>query len=133
MVTRAPTSDDGAPGVSPGGSGAAASGASGGLGPDDDLPAGSAGRRRAGRLPSLAELGAFDLPEPAPPRPRLSGRLTEEDLRGLAAGTRLSSVVAGRHFDCLSPIDDVRATAAYRLEAARLMIGEALDLAAGVA
>ena len=85
MVTRAPTSDDGAPGVSPGGSGAAASGASGGLGPDDDLPAGSAGRRRAGRLPSLAELGAFDLPEPAPPRPRLSGRLTEEDLRGLPA------------------------------------------------
>ncbi len=40
-------------------------------------------RRRAGSLPSLAELGAFDLPPPARPRP--SGRLTEEDLRGLPA------------------------------------------------
>lgn len=59
-------------------------------------------------------------------------RRLEEDLRGLAAGTRLSSVVAGRHFDCLSPIDDVRATAAYRLEAAMAVAGEALDRAAGV-
>jgi len=83
MVTRIPTSDDGDPGVSPGDSDAAASGETGSRAPGDGLPAGPAGRRRAGRLPSLAELGAFDLPQPAPPRPRLSGRLTEEDLRGL--------------------------------------------------
>lgn len=44
-----------------------------------------------------------------------------------------SSLVAARHLEGLSPIDDVRATAAYRLEAALAAVGEALDAAAGVA
>ncbi|PZF77796.1 xanthine dehydrogenase family protein subunit M [Aestuariivirga litoralis] len=55
----------------------------------------------------------------------------EADLRGLA-GTP-SALVAPRHLLGLSPIDDVRATAAYRLEAALSAIGEALDMAAGAA
>ena len=54
--------------------------------PASDGPAapGSTPRRRTGGLPSLAELGAFDLPPP-PARPRATGRLTDEDLRGLPA------------------------------------------------
>lgn len=36
-------------------------------------------------MPSLAELGAFDLPDPSSQSPRRSGRLTDEDLRGLPA------------------------------------------------
>lgn len=52
---------------------------------DGPSPApGSPPRRRTGGLPSLAELGAFDLPPP-PARPRATGRLTDEDLRGLPA------------------------------------------------
>ena len=42
-----------------------------------------------------------------------------------------SSIVSPRHVAGLSPIDDVRATAAYRLEAAITVVGEALDRAAG--
>lgn len=60
-------------------------------------------------------------------------RQLEEDLRGLVPGEKPSSRVAARHFESLSPIDDVRATAAYRLEAAMTVVGEALDRAAGVA
>jgi CO/xanthine dehydrogenase FAD-binding subunit len=56
----------------------------------------------------------------------------EDELRGLAAGEKPSSRVAAAHFESLSPIDDVRATAAYRLQAAMTVVGEALDLAAGV-
>ena len=58
-------------------------------------------------------------------------RELEAELRGLAG--RPSSVVAARHLAGLSPIDDVRATAGYRLEAALCAVGEALDRAAGVA
>jgi CO/xanthine dehydrogenase FAD-binding subunit len=58
-------------------------------------------------------------------------RELEAELRGLAG--RPSSVVAARHLAGLSPIDDVRATAGYRLEAALSAVGEALDRAAGVA
>ena len=54
----------------------------------------------------------------------------ESDLRGLAG--KPSAIVAARHLAGLSPIDDVRASAAYRLEAARAAVGEALDLAAGL-
>lgn len=57
----------------------------------------------------------------------------EAELVGLAGRARPSHHLAERHFDGLAPIDDVRATAAYRLEAARAAVGEALDLAAGVA
>ena len=41
-------------------------------------------------------------------------------------------MLAPRHLAGLAPIDDVRATAAYRLEAALSAVGEALDLAVGV-
>ncbi|MFM8746810.1 MAG: FAD binding domain-containing protein [Aestuariivirga sp.] len=54
----------------------------------------------------------------------------EQDLRGLGPGVKPSSLVAPRHLAPLSPIDDVRAGAAYRLEAALAVIGEALDRAA---
>ena len=54
----------------------------------------------------------------------------EADLVGHAGPP--SRLVAPRHLAGLSPIDDVRATAAYRLEAALSVIGEALDLAAGM-
>ena len=54
----------------------------------------------------------------------------ESELLGLAG--RPSAILAARHLAGLSPIDDVRATAAYRLEAALSAVGEALDLAAGM-
>ena len=57
----------------------------------------------------------------------------EAALRELAPGERPSALVEQRHFAGLAPIDDVRATAAYRLEAARAAVGEALDRAAGAA
>jgi len=57
----------------------------------------------------------------------------EAALRDLAPGVRPSGLVKPHHFAALSPIDDVRATAAYRFEAARTAVGEALDRAAGVA
>jgi CO/xanthine dehydrogenase FAD-binding subunit len=56
----------------------------------------------------------------------------ERALAGLASGIAPSSMLADEHFAPLSPIDDVRATAAYRLEAARAVVAEALDRAAGV-
>lgn len=55
----------------------------------------------------------------------------ESDLAGLEPGVAPSSIVSPRHVAGLSPIDDVRATAAYRLEAAITVVGEALDRAAG--
>ncbi|MBC8038763.1 MAG: FAD binding domain-containing protein [Rhizobiales bacterium] len=62
-------------------------------------------------------------------------RLTEleHDLKNLAADVRPSSIIAKRHIAGLSPIDDVRATAAYRGDAALRIIGEALDRAGGSA
>lgn len=54
----------------------------------------------------------------------------EQDLRGLGPCVKPSSLVTPRHLAPLSPIDDVRAGAAYRLEAALAVIGEALDRAA---
>ena len=59
-------------------------------------------------------------------------RLTalEGDLRNLAAHAKPSSILAERHIAGLSPIDDVRATAAYRNDAGLRLIGEALDRAA---
>ena len=55
----------------------------------------------------------------------------EAELRGLSG--KPSAIVAPHHLAGLAPIDDVRATAGYRLEAALSAVGEALDLAAGVA
>jgi CO/xanthine dehydrogenase FAD-binding subunit len=54
----------------------------------------------------------------------------EAELRGF--GGRPSAILTPRHLAGLAPIDDVRATAAYRLEAALSAVGEALDLAAGL-
>ncbi len=58
-------------------------------------------------------------------------RLTEleRDLQGLEAGVMPSSIVAARHVAALSPIDDVRAAAAYRMDAAVAVVSEALDRA----
>ena len=56
----------------------------------------------------------------------------EEALRGLPAGARPSSRIEDHHFQPLAPIDDVRAPATYRIEAARTIVGEALDRAFGV-
>ena len=57
----------------------------------------------------------------------------ETDLRNSPPDVRPSSIVAKRHLLGLSPIDDVRATAAYRSDAAFHLIGGALDEAAGEA
>lgn len=57
--------------------------------------------------------------------------LLEAELSGLAG--RPSALVAPRHLAGLAPIDDVRASAAYRREAALAAVGEALDRAAGFA
>lgn len=55
----------------------------------------------------------------------------ERDLAGLAGHIRPSSILEPRHVAELRPIDDVRATAEYRVDAALAVIGEALDQAAG--
>ncbi len=56
----------------------------------------------------------------------------EKALIGLPRGVAPSSVIRPEHLDTLSPIDDVRATAAYRRDAARTIAGRALDRAFGV-
>ena len=56
----------------------------------------------------------------------------ERDIQNIASGARPSSIVDVRHLAALSPISDVRATDAYRREAAIAVVGEALDRAAGV-
>ena len=53
----------------------------------------------------------------------------EDCLRGQPASPGLSKVVTPTHLSVLSPIDDVRATAAYRLEAAEELVRRTLDLA----
>jgi CO/xanthine dehydrogenase FAD-binding subunit len=60
-------------------------------------------------------------------------RLTvlEDRLVGATAATRLSSLVAADDLAALTPIDDVRGSAAYRIEAAQELVGRAIDLAAG--
>ena len=57
----------------------------------------------------------------------------EQALTDLPPNGKPSTVVEPHHVAGLSPIDDVRATAGYRLEAAMAVVGEALDRAAGVA
>jgi CO/xanthine dehydrogenase FAD-binding subunit len=53
----------------------------------------------------------------------------ETVLLGTPASSGLGSLVTAGHLGSLSPIDDVRGSAAYRLDAARELIGRALDLA----
>ncbi len=55
----------------------------------------------------------------------------EGELAGLAAGIRPSTRVSARHVTQLAPIDDVRAEAWYRRDAAIHVVGAALDRAAG--
>ncbi|RST86016.1 xanthine dehydrogenase family protein subunit M [Aquibium carbonis] len=50
----------------------------------------------------------------------------EEDLVGRPADTSTLAIIGDRHFAGLSPIADVRGSAAYRLEAAREIVGRAL-------
>jgi CO/xanthine dehydrogenase FAD-binding subunit len=54
----------------------------------------------------------------------------EEDLLKLPAGAKPSSIITPEHLHTLSPITDVRASAAYRQDAARALVAEALDGAA---
>ena len=57
---------------------------------------------------------------------RLSG--LEEAIVGVAIdGERLSNIVEARYLLPLRPLSDVRGTAAYRLDAARTLVGRALD------
>jgi CO/xanthine dehydrogenase FAD-binding subunit len=56
----------------------------------------------------------------------------ERALIGLAPDIRPSSLVLPRHLAALAPIGDVRASAEYRMQAAGVLIGDVLDLAAGV-
>jgi CO/xanthine dehydrogenase FAD-binding subunit len=51
----------------------------------------------------------------------------ERALAGVSVSTRLSELIQSEHFSSLSPIDDVRATAAYRHEAAQILVRRALD------
>jgi len=58
----------------------------------------------------------------------------ERDLVGKPCAAGIGKQVAAGHLADLSPIDDVRATAAYRIDAARTLIGRALErCVAGVA
>jgi CO/xanthine dehydrogenase FAD-binding subunit len=50
----------------------------------------------------------------------------EKALTGTAAGPDIHQLLKAEHFSCLSPIDDVRATAAYRREAAQTLVRRAL-------
>lgn len=56
-------------------------------------------------------------------------RLTELErtLTGARAGPGIGRLVTPRHLSGLSPIDDVRATAAYRRDAARILVARALE------
>lgn len=58
--------------------------------------------------------------------------LLEHDLVGLVSAQAPSSVLRSEHFSRLRPIDDVRATARYRRDAAWTLVGDALDQAAAV-
>ncbi|MCB1380555.1 MAG: FAD binding domain-containing protein [Alphaproteobacteria bacterium] len=56
----------------------------------------------------------------------------EQDLVGLSGQILPSTMIRSDHLNCLVPIDDVRATAGYRQDAAIVAIGRALDQAWGV-
>ncbi len=51
----------------------------------------------------------------------------ERALGGIVVGPSMHDVIRAEHFSRLSPIDDIRATAAYRLDAAQTLVRRALD------
>jgi CO/xanthine dehydrogenase FAD-binding subunit len=51
----------------------------------------------------------------------------ERALVGVAIGPQLQTIPGAAHFASLSPIDDVRATAVYRQEAAQTLLRRALN------
>ena len=55
----------------------------------------------------------------------------ENALLGAPARIGLGALVSREHLTALSPIDDVRATASYRIDAARTLIARALDACVG--
>jgi CO/xanthine dehydrogenase FAD-binding subunit len=61
-------------------------------------------------------------------------RLTalEHALVGAAARTGLGTIAQAEHLEQLSPIDDVRAAARYRSDAALTLVGRALDACVGI-
>jgi len=58
-------------------------------------------------------------------------RELEAALVGVPADSRLQALVSPQHLHCLSPIDDVRATAAYRRDAVLVIVRRALDTCVG--
>ena len=56
----------------------------------------------------------------------------ERDLAGLPKERSPSSVLDPRHLSSLKPIDDIRATARYRADAARQLVSDALDRASEI-
>ena len=56
---------------------------------------------------------------------RLAG--LEADLAGRPASPETASIVGARHLEALSPIDDVRGTAAYRRDAAVVLVRRAIE------
>ena len=55
----------------------------------------------------------------------------EKELVGLPCGPGIGDAVTKTHLSLLSPIDDVRATAAYRHDASRTLVRRALEACAG--
>ena len=55
----------------------------------------------------------------------------EQALAGLAAGVAPSTLLRDEHLDGLAPIDDVRASAFSRVDAARRLVADAVDRAGG--
>ena len=55
----------------------------------------------------------------------------EKDLVGLPSKTGISGAVRVEHLKVLSPIDDMRATAAYRRDASRTLVQRALEACVG--
>jgi CO/xanthine dehydrogenase FAD-binding subunit len=51
----------------------------------------------------------------------------ERALAGILVGPSMLDVIQEEHFSLLSPIDDIRATAVYRQEAAQTLVWRALD------
>ena len=58
-------------------------------------------------------------------------RALEQSLIGKPARAGLGATVSREHLSPLSPIDDLRATAIYRRDAAETLIGRALDQCVG--